>query len=76
MELLHEVIAARFPDDVLDLLFTISAQVFSEASPMEACEAALQVAADPVFGCLNFSSADNTGVHFQLKNPDKFPDGC
>jgi hypothetical protein len=64
MELLHEVIAARFPDDVLDLLFTISAQIFSEAAPMETCEAAPQVAPHPVFCWLNFSSADNAGVRF------------
>ena len=28
-------VATRFPDDVLDLVFAVGAQIFAEASPME-----------------------------------------
>jgi hypothetical protein len=57
-------VATRFPDDVLDVLFAVGAQIFSKALPMETCEAAPKVAPQPVFGWLNFSSADYAGVHF------------
>ena len=55
-------VATRFPDDALDVLFTVGAQVFSETRPVETCEAAPQVASDPIFARLNFSSADNASV--------------
>ena len=36
--------------DVLNLVFAVGAQVFSEAVPMEACETSPEVASDPVSG--------------------------
>jgi hypothetical protein len=59
-------VSARFPDEVLDLLFAVGAPVFSKALPVEACKTGPEVAPQPVFGWLNFSSAYNAGVHFQL----------
>ena len=51
---------------LLDLLFAVGAQIFSEAAPVETCKPAPQVAPHPVFCWLNFSSADNAGVHSYL----------
>jgi hypothetical protein len=59
-------VAARYPDDVLDLLFTVAAKVISEASPVKSCETAPEVASDPIFARLNFSTADIAGVNFQV----------
>ena len=36
-------VATRFPDDVLDLVFAVGAQVFSEAVPVETRETAPEV---------------------------------
>jgi hypothetical protein len=61
---LNALVGGGFPHYTLDLLFAVGAQIFSEAAPMESCEAAPQVASHPVFCWLNFSSANNTGLHF------------
>jgi len=64
MKLLNEVIGADLPYDILDLVFAIGAQKFSEATPMETCEPTPHVAPEPVFCRLNFSSADNAALCF------------
>ena len=50
--LLNEVITTRFPDDALDLLFAVGAQIFSEAVPYMDRSPALglwtEVKGDPV----------------------------
>jgi hypothetical protein len=62
--LLGVFVAAGFPHHILDQVFTVGAQVFTETLSVETCEAAPQVASDPIFARLNFSSAHNAGVHF------------
>jgi hypothetical protein len=58
------ILAARFPHDVLDLVFAVGAQVFSKALPVKTCETAPEMASQPVFGWLNSSFADNAGGPF------------
>jgi hypothetical protein len=66
MKLLNEVIGARFPHDVLDLVLAVGAQVFSKAVPVKTREASPEMTTHPIFCGLNFLSADYAGVHFQL----------
>jgi len=66
------LIATRSPHDVPDLMFTVGAQVFSETLPVKACETSPEVSPDPVFGWLNFSSADTAGVRFWLSLHGEF----
>ena len=62
--LLRIGLGAGLPDHLLDLVFTVGAQVFSEAAPVETCETAPEVTSLPISGRLNFLSAYDAGVHF------------
>jgi len=61
---MSQLVAPRFPDDILDVVFADGAQVFSETSPTEACETASELASRPVFDQLNSSAVDKAGVNF------------
>jgi hypothetical protein len=64
LALVSRGIAARFPDDVLDMLFGVGSEIFSETQPMETPKTTPQVEANPVFARLNSSSAHNADVDF------------
>jgi len=64
-ELAEQLLAlAERTNDILDLPFAVGAKVLSEALPVKTREPAQEVAPDPIFRRLNFSSADSTGVSF------------
>jgi hypothetical protein len=62
----RRLVATRSPHDVLGLVFTVGAQVFSETLRVETCESAPEMASQRVFAWLNLSPADNADVHFHL----------
>ena len=69
--LLRIGLGAGLPDHLLDLVFTLGAEVFSKAAPVKTRETSPEVASQPVFGWLNFSSADDAGVHFSSRGVRK-----